>query len=50
MPVRRMLSTGRAYHFVCPKGRSERPHVQAFRAWVKQEVAALDWTAVRQSL
>jgi LysR family glycine cleavage system transcriptional activator len=50
MPMRLMLSTGRAYHFVCPKGRSERPHVQAFRAWVKQEVAALDWTAVRQSL
>jgi hypothetical protein len=23
--------------------------VQAFRRWVKQELAALDWTAVRQA-
>jgi LysR family glycine cleavage system transcriptional activator len=49
IPIRLMLSTGRAYHFVCPRSRSERPHVQAFRAWVKQEIAALDWTAVRQA-
>ncbi len=47
IPVPLLLSTRRAYHFVCPKSRSERPHVQAFRAWVRQEVAALDWTAVR---
>jgi LysR family transcriptional regulator, glycine cleavage system transcriptional activator len=46
MPVRLVLPTGRAYHFVCLKGRSERPHVQAFRAWVKQEIAAVDWPAV----
>jgi LysR family glycine cleavage system transcriptional activator len=43
IPVRFALSTGRAYHFVCPKSRSERPHVRAFRAWLKQELAALDW-------
>ena len=48
IPVRLALPTGRAYHLVCLKSRSERPHVQAFRAWVKQELAALDWTAVRQ--
>jgi len=48
IPVRLALPTGRGYHFVCLKSRSERPHVQAFRAWVKQELAALDWTAVRQ--
>ena len=48
IPVRLALSTGRAYHFVCPKGRCERPHVQAFRAWVKREIAAVDWPAVRQ--
>jgi LysR family glycine cleavage system transcriptional activator len=48
IPVRLALSTGRAYHFVCPKSRSERPHVQAFRAWVKQELAALDWTAASE--
>ncbi len=48
VPVPLRLSTGRAYYFVCPKSRSERPHVQAFRAWVKQELAALDWTAVSE--
>ena len=49
IPVPLALSIGRAYHLVCPKGRSERPHVQAFRAWVKQEIAELDWTSVRQA-
>jgi LysR family glycine cleavage system transcriptional activator len=49
IPVQLTLATGRAYHVVCRKSRSGRPHVQAFRAWVKQEAAALDWTAVRQS-
>jgi len=48
VPVRLTLSTGRAYHFVCPKSRSERPHVQAFRTWVRQELAALDWTAMSE--
>jgi len=48
IPVRLALSTGRAYHFICPKSRSDRPHVQAFRAWVKQEFAALDWSAVSE--
>ncbi len=49
IPVRLAITIGRAYHVVCPKSRSERPHVQAFRAWMKQELAALDWTAVRQA-
>ena len=43
-PVRLALRTGRAYCFVCPKNRAERPDVQAFRAWLKQELAAIDWT------
>src|ERR1700722_20005316 len=43
-PVRLALRTGRAYCFVCPKTRAERPDVQAFRAWLKQELAAIDWT------
>jgi LysR family glycine cleavage system transcriptional activator len=43
IPVARPMSTGRAYNFVCPKSRSERPQVQAFRAWIKQEMAAIDW-------
>jgi LysR family glycine cleavage system transcriptional activator len=43
IPVARAVSTGRGYYFVCPKSRSERPQVQAFRTWVKQELAAIDW-------
>jgi LysR family transcriptional regulator, glycine cleavage system transcriptional activator len=43
IPVEFVLRSGRAYYFVCPKSRREHPHVQAFRNWVKQEVAALDW-------
>ena len=46
IPVQFALRSGRAYHFVCAKSRREHPHVQAFRAWVKQEVAALDWRHV----
>ena len=48
IPVDLALSTRSAYHFVCPRSRSERPHVQAFHAWVKQELAALDWKHVRR--
>ena len=35
------LATGRGYHLVCPKSRSERAHVGAFRAWLRQELTAL---------
>src|SRR5262249_8768010 len=49
IPVRLALPTGRAYHVVCPRSRSERPHVQAFRAWVKQEIAAVDSATVREA-
>ena len=40
------LRSQRAYHFVCPKSRREHPQVQAFRTWMQQEVAALDWSRV----
>ena len=36
------LRSGRAYHVVCPKRWQDRPNVQAFRTWIKQEVAALE--------
>jgi LysR family glycine cleavage system transcriptional activator len=49
IPVELALRSGRAYHFVYPKSRSEHPHVQAFRAWVKQEMAALDWRRVHRA-
>src|ERR1700730_1355366 len=38
------LRSDRAYHFVYPKSRREHPNVQAFRTWIKQEIAALDWS------
>jgi LysR family transcriptional regulator, glycine cleavage system transcriptional activator len=43
MPFALSLRTGRAYHFVCPRKRQDRPNVQAFRTWLKQEAAAIDW-------
>ena len=46
----RTLRTGRAYHFVCPKQDRERPVVRAFRTWLREEVAALDWTKWRRGL
>jgi LysR family glycine cleavage system transcriptional activator len=30
---------GRAYYFVCPKGREERPATRAFRDWLIEEIA-----------
>jgi len=42
-PFALTLPTGRAYHFVCAKRRQDHPNVQAFRAWIRQEVVALDW-------
>jgi LysR family glycine cleavage system transcriptional activator len=43
IPVALTLPSGRAWHLVCPKSRQEYPPVKAFRNWVKQEFAALDW-------
>jgi LysR family glycine cleavage system transcriptional activator len=50
IPFALTLRTGRGYYFVCPKQDRERPVVRAFRAWVKDEVAALDWTKWRKGL
>lgn len=47
IPTAFPLRPVRAYYFVCPKSRRDHPHVQAFRAWVKEEVAALDWRKLR---
>jgi LysR family glycine cleavage system transcriptional activator len=43
MPFALSLRSGRAYHFVCPRKRQDRRNVQAFRTWLKQEAAAIDW-------
>ena len=47
IPVARPIASNRGYHVVCPKHRSTVPQVQAFRDWIKQEVAALDWAPIR---
>jgi LysR family glycine cleavage system transcriptional activator len=47
IPVTRPISSDRAYYVVCPKHRSTVPQVRAFRDWIKQEVAALDWAPIR---
>jgi LysR family transcriptional regulator, glycine cleavage system transcriptional activator len=47
VPFQLTLRSGRAYHFVCPRSRQNQSNVQAFRIWVRQEVAALDWDKFR---
>jgi LysR family glycine cleavage system transcriptional activator len=44
IPVPLALPSGRAYFLVYPRRGRERPQVQAFIRWIKQEFAALDWT------
>ena len=46
IPVALSIHAGRAYHIVSAKSRWPHPHVQAFRAWIRQEVAALDWKPI----
>lgn len=46
IPVKLSVRSGRGYHVVFPRNRQNHPHVQAFRAWIKDEIAALDWTPV----
>jgi LysR family glycine cleavage system transcriptional activator len=50
MPFGLTLNAGRAYCLVCAKRRQNPPNVQAFRNWIKQEVAALDWSFVKAIL
>lgn len=47
IPMRVSLPPERGYFFVCPINRQDHPHVQAFRAWIKREIAALDWSVLR---
>ena len=44
MPFDVTLPSGRCYAFVRPKKRRESANAQAFRAWLRQEAAALDWS------
>jgi LysR family transcriptional regulator, glycine cleavage system transcriptional activator len=43
------LRSGRAYYFVCRREQQDRAKVRAFRAWVKQQVAELEWDEVLES-
>jgi LysR family transcriptional regulator, glycine cleavage system transcriptional activator len=47
IPVARSLDSSRAYYVVSAKSRWQHPHVLAFRTWIEQEVAALDWKHIR---
>src|SRR5271166_3564570 len=42
MPFDLTLPSGRCYSFVCPKKRRDSANVQVFRAWLREEAAALD--------
>src|SRR5271165_2194352 len=46
MPFDLTLPPGRCYAFVCPKKRRDSANVLAFRAWLRQEAAALDWSNI----
>lgn len=47
IPVALALPSGRAYHLVRVSGGHDRPQVRAFGRWIKEELAALDWTSIR---
>ncbi|MFA6264278.1 MAG: transcriptional regulator GcvA [Pseudolabrys sp.] len=47
MPSKLALTSSRAFHVVWPKGRKLSAAGQAFRQWVKEEFAALDWRSMR---
>lgn len=40
------LPSNRAYYLVSPKSRTRVPHVDAFRTWLKRELAAVNWKAL----
>jgi LysR family glycine cleavage system transcriptional activator len=46
IPIPIALPAGRAWHFVCPRSGKNRPQVGAFRHWIKEELAAVDWSTI----
>ena len=46
MPFDLTLPSGRCYAFVCPKKQREPANVWAFRAWLREEVATVDWSKI----
>jgi LysR family transcriptional regulator, glycine cleavage system transcriptional activator len=47
IPVKLALPSGRAFYLVWPKGRKPSEAMEAFRRWIKEEIAALDWSRIR---
>jgi LysR family glycine cleavage system transcriptional activator len=47
MPIKLALPSDRAFHVVWPSGRKPSPAAEAFRHWVKEEMAALDWRQIK---
>src|SRR6185437_12346150 len=43
LPVRLSIAAGRTFHLVRLKARKPTPAMMAFSAWIKDEIAALDW-------
>ena len=48
IPVNFSLASGRAFHLVWTRARKPSPAADAFRQWIKDEVAALDWRKIRR--
>jgi LysR family glycine cleavage system transcriptional activator len=48
IPVDFALDSGRAFHLVWAKGRKPSAAADAFRRWIKDEIAALDWRRIRR--
>jgi LysR family glycine cleavage system transcriptional activator len=46
LPFKPVLRSRRAYYFVCPKAKEKHPSVQAFQAWLRDEVSRLDYAGV----
>ncbi len=47
MPFPLALPSARAFYLVRPKNRKRPPAAEAFRSWMAQEIAALDWSGIR---
>lgn len=48
IPVKFALAAGRTFCLVWAKGRKPAPAAEAFRRWIKEEAAALDWQGIRE--
>jgi LysR family glycine cleavage system transcriptional activator len=47
IPIALALPAGRTWYFVCPRSGRDRPRVEAFRRWLKEELAVVDRSIMR---